>query len=211
MASTTTNLGLMKPAYSDDADISDINGNMDLIDAEAGRVRANVAANYDSSETYAVGDYCLHDGSLYKCSTAISSPEAWTAGHWTQIKITGELSALNGNITTLSNNITKLNNTISMSTYANIASGGSVVIKGASVNGGLVILRYYGPNIDRIKAYPVYRQNQYAQFVLNNIFDTSETSANKSLAFTSDGNLTFVNVHSNTVQSLTVTYISAFQ
>ena len=98
MASTTTNLGLTKPAYSDDADISDINGNMDLIDAEAGRVRANVAANYDSSETYAVGDYCLHDGSLYKCSTAISSPEAWTAGHWTQIKITGELSALNGKI-----------------------------------------------------------------------------------------------------------------
>lgn len=100
MASTTTNLGLTKPAYSDDADISDINGNMDLIDAEAGRVRANVAANYDSSETYAVGDYCLHDGSLYKCSTAISSPEAWTAGHWTQIKITGELSTLNGKIAT---------------------------------------------------------------------------------------------------------------
>jgi hypothetical protein len=96
MASTTTNLGLMKPAYSDDADISDISGNMDLIDAEAGRVRANVAANYDSSETYAVGDYCLHDGSLYKCNTTISSPEAWTAGHWTQIKITGELSTLNG-------------------------------------------------------------------------------------------------------------------
>lgn len=101
MASTTTNLGLTKPAYSDDADISDINGNMDLIDAEAGKVRANVAANYDSSETYAVGDYCLHDGSLYKCSTAISSPEAWTAGHWTQIKITGELSTLNGKIANL--------------------------------------------------------------------------------------------------------------
>ena len=66
MASTTTNLGLTKPAYSDDADLSDINGNMDLIDAEAGKVRANVAANYDSSETYAVGDYCLHDGSLQR-------------------------------------------------------------------------------------------------------------------------------------------------
>lgn len=98
MASTTTNLGLTKPAYSDDADISDINGNMDLIDAEAGKVRANVAANYDSSETYAVGDYCLHDGSLYKCTTAISSPESWTAGHWTQIKIAGELSSLSDHI-----------------------------------------------------------------------------------------------------------------
>ena len=98
MASTTTNLGLTKPAYSDDADISDINGNMDLIDAEAGKVRANVAANYDSSETYAVGDYCLHDGNLYKCTTAISSPESWTAGHWTQIKIAGELSSLTDQI-----------------------------------------------------------------------------------------------------------------
>ena len=114
MASTTTNLGLTKPAYSDDADISDINGNMDLIDAEAGKVRANVAANYDSSETYAVGDYCLHDGSLYKCSTTISSPEAWTAGHWTQIKITGELSALNGKIANL--------NIINLSTNTSIAS-----------------------------------------------------------------------------------------
>ena len=105
MASTTTNLGLTKPAYSDDADISDINGNMDLIDAEAGKVRANVAANYDSSETYAVGDYCLHDGSLYKCTTAISSPESWTAGHWTQIKIAGELSSLSDHIATLQGKI----------------------------------------------------------------------------------------------------------
>lgn len=125
MASTTTNLGLMKPAYSDDADISDINSNMDLIDAEAGRVRANVAANYDSSETYAVGDYCLHDGSLYKCSTTISSPEAWTAGHWTQIKIAGELSALNGNITALSGKLVTVR-LIYNSTSSDFPVGGSV-------------------------------------------------------------------------------------
>lgn len=131
MASTTTNLGLTKPAYSDDADISDINGNMDLIDAEAGRVRANVAANYDSSETYAVGDYCLHDGSLYKCSTAISSPEAWTAGHWTQIKITGELSALNGKLENY-NGITLTpaeNVTIDMNKTETIIAGRLVFMK----------------------------------------------------------------------------------
>ena len=33
MATTTTNLGLKKPASSDYADIGDINDNMDLIDA----------------------------------------------------------------------------------------------------------------------------------------------------------------------------------
>lgn len=283
MAATTTVLGLLKPAYSDDSDIGDINGNMDLIDAEAAKVRGNVVADYDSAQTYAVGDLCLHDGNLEKCNTPISSPEAWNASHWTQVTIAGELTALNGKptvtptvvsgvdlntITTtgtyiLNGNITNspygnygyltvvanglnndlaqyytnsntadtyvrrrysntwsnweklaldstLNNKISMSTYSNIASGDSIVIKGSGVIGGLVILRYYGPNIDRIKAYAVYRQNQYAQYVLGNIFDTSETSANKSLAFASDGSLTFVNVHSNVVQSLTVTFINAY-
>lgn len=100
MAATTTVLGLLKPAYSDDSDIGDINGNMDLIDAEAAKVRGNVAADYDSAQTYAVGDYCIHDGNLYKCNTTISSPEAWTAGHWTQIEIAGELTALYGKIAT---------------------------------------------------------------------------------------------------------------
>lgn len=36
MATTTTNLGLTKPAYTDDADVMDINGNMDVIDAAVG-------------------------------------------------------------------------------------------------------------------------------------------------------------------------------
>ena len=125
MASTTTNLGLTKPAYSDDADISDINGNMDLIDAEAGKVRANVAANYDSSETYAVGDYCLHDGNLYKCTTAISSPESWTAGHWTQIKIAGELSSLTDQIGTLNGKIANITTRVNCGT---IASEGSASV-----------------------------------------------------------------------------------
>ena len=38
MATTTTNLGLTKPAYSDSEDVSVLNSNMDLIDAAFGDV-----------------------------------------------------------------------------------------------------------------------------------------------------------------------------
>ena len=46
-------------------------------------VTPGTAAAYSSSATYAVGDYCFHDGSLYRCITAITTAEAWTAAHWT--------------------------------------------------------------------------------------------------------------------------------
>lgn len=52
-----------------------------------------IASIYNSSQTYAVGDYCL-DGttsSLYRCVTAITTPEAWTAEHWTQTTVGAEL------------------------------------------------------------------------------------------------------------------------
>lgn len=38
---------------------------------------------YDPSGSYAVGNYCIHEGSLYKNTTAITEGgEAWNAGHW---------------------------------------------------------------------------------------------------------------------------------
>ena len=57
-----------------------------------------VAEPYDSTETYAVGDHCIHDGNLYVCSTAIGTAEAWTAGHWTQILLGDEVQSIRGEI-----------------------------------------------------------------------------------------------------------------
>lgn len=99
MATTTSVLGLTKPAYSESADVSVINSDMDLIDAEAGRARGNIAADYSASQAYAVGDLCLYTGVLYRCKTAIGSGgEAWNSGHWDAVKIAGQLSALSDQI-----------------------------------------------------------------------------------------------------------------
>lgn len=40
---------------------------------------------YSSSSTYALGDKVRYGKKLYKCTTAITTAEAWTAAHWTQI------------------------------------------------------------------------------------------------------------------------------
>lgn len=37
---------------------------------------------YDTTETYAVGDYCTYDGKTYKCITAVSSAESFDPEKW---------------------------------------------------------------------------------------------------------------------------------
>ena len=41
-----------------------------------------VCREYNPKNTYAVGDFCFRYGSLMRCTTAIATPEAYTAGHW---------------------------------------------------------------------------------------------------------------------------------
>lgn len=57
-----------------------------------------VADEYDNTSTYAVGDYCIHEGTLYVCNTDISTAEEWNATHWTATNVTDEIpSAYTGN------------------------------------------------------------------------------------------------------------------
>ena len=53
-----------------------------------------IAPAYSSSSTYAVGDHVIYDDKYYVCTTAISTAEAWTAAHWSQLTVGSETSAL---------------------------------------------------------------------------------------------------------------------
>ena len=53
-----------------------------------------IAAAYSTSSAYAVGAYCQMDGKLYRCTTAITSGESWTAGHWTEVKLGNDVNDL---------------------------------------------------------------------------------------------------------------------
>lgn len=58
-----------------------------------------VASAYDASKTYAVGDYAIHNNDLYRCITAITTAETFTASHWTKIVLADDVTDLKSDFT----------------------------------------------------------------------------------------------------------------
>ena len=56
--------------------------------------RSMIAPAYDSSKTYAAGDYVTYSGGLFRCATPITTAEAWTAAHWDSVNVGAEVSGL---------------------------------------------------------------------------------------------------------------------
>ena len=77
----------------------------DAMVAATAAANGAIAATYSSSSTYAVGDYCIHDGGLYRCTTAITTGEAWTAAHWTATKIGPDVSELKSAVNSVSEDL----------------------------------------------------------------------------------------------------------
>ena len=81
--------------------IPDVSALIASIDAAIGSIPADysgllhtIAADYSSSKTYFVGDYCWEAGVLKRCIVPITSAETYTAAHWTDAVIGDDLSAL---------------------------------------------------------------------------------------------------------------------
>ena len=97
--SSTVDGGNIIPSVSDL--IAQINAAVATIPASYSDLMAGIAGTYDASKTYAVGDYAWYNGVLYKCTTAITTAETWTAAHWSRAvlgdDVTGLKSAIDQN------------------------------------------------------------------------------------------------------------------
>ena len=88
------------------------------------QVRTNIGAAcvddmadaYDATKTYAVGDLCIYNNRLYKCKTAISTAEAWTAAHWEATNLFDQIGMLNDKIA-IDSEITKANSSDEVQAY----------------------------------------------------------------------------------------------
>lgn len=78
---TVTEDSLLNGISAHSADGQVITGTLIPVYGEA------IAETYSASETYAAGDYVMHGGLLYQCTTAITTAEAWTAEHWTTVQV----------------------------------------------------------------------------------------------------------------------------
>ena len=94
--------------YSYDEDLN--KATFGIPQGEAGAGAAGVVADaYSSSKTYKVGDYVLHNSNLYRCTTAITTAESFTAAHWTQIVLANDVSDLKSNLDSINEEITSTN------------------------------------------------------------------------------------------------------
>lgn len=79
--------------------ISQIQTAVASIPADYSSLWTTLAPAYSTSSTYAVGQYRTHDGKMYRCVSPITTAEAWTSSHWSEVKIGNELSELKSAIT----------------------------------------------------------------------------------------------------------------
>lgn len=70
-------------------------------DTLKGAINQNLAPEYSSMATYAVGDLCTYKGTLYSCSTVISTAEDWTAAHWTEVNVSAKIGELKSDLKTI--------------------------------------------------------------------------------------------------------------
>ena len=67
---------------------------VESIPADYSDLLAAIAPTYSNASTYAVGDYVWYDGDLYRCTTAISTAESWTAAHWESAVVGDDITEL---------------------------------------------------------------------------------------------------------------------
>ena len=119
MATNTTNFNLIKPEYTDTADIADINGNMDKVDASLNGLADAIAivANNNTHAAITAGQYVYVHGhgslaeGLYTAKSNIAANATLSTSNL-QADGSGGLnsvySTLNSNVTSLATDVTNL-------------------------------------------------------------------------------------------------------
>lgn len=64
------------------------------------------AEPYVNTRTYAVGEYCVYEKQLYKCTTAVTSAEDFDSDKWTLTNVKTELTELNSSLAISAGTIT---------------------------------------------------------------------------------------------------------
>lgn len=81
MATYTDNYNLIKPSYSEIADVATINTNMNTIDDIMHSTQVSLAPAYDSTQTYNTDDVVMYELLMYKCKEN-NVTGTWNASKW---------------------------------------------------------------------------------------------------------------------------------
>lgn len=150
----------------------------------------NASDEYDSTQTYVVGDLCIYGNNLYECNTDISTPEAFDANKWTQTTLDAviprDIEDLNNVTLTTSDN----NKLLGVSVVGGDISVGAVDKHDVSIGSitastGATVRSAYVTKIDGIV---------YARFAINvtNTFSSRTTIGNFASGFRPSATISYI-------------------
>lgn len=129
---TNLKLQAIADAIGDSSSSGLIQALEDIADAVAGgggggsSTAGLVSDNFSETDTYDLGDYCIHNNTLYVCINAITTPGAWDLSDWQATNAGIQLSSLNSALIHI---ITTLTFTNGKATYSlNGVTSQSVVL-----------------------------------------------------------------------------------
>ena len=139
-----------------------------------------IGDSYSSSSTYAVGDYVIHDGGLYRCKTAISTAEAWTAAHWEQVSAMDEVQDVKDEVSDLKSALhdeSGMASTLNMNVYNENLLPGSNIWNG-NWKTATTLINKWAPNGTYMGFVVMERTGTY-----NGIYQNVSVEANKKYTF----------------------------
>lgn len=102
---TNLKLQAIADAIGDSSSSGLIQALEDIADAVAGggggggsSTAGLVSDNFSETDTYDLGDYCIHNNTLYVCINAIATPGSWDLSDWQATNAGIQLSSLNSAI-----------------------------------------------------------------------------------------------------------------
>ena len=116
--------------------IVDSAGNvLSIVDYEARNI---IAPAYNTNKTYTVGEYCIYNNKMYKCTTSVDTPGSFNPNSWLETTNSDELSGLNSSIIDLNNN--------KQDKYIWIRGNGAIYNSRLASGAGLAYWTYTFPN-----------------------------------------------------------------
>lgn len=85
-------------ADTNETNIATVTTTANSASAKASGAISDISDEYDPTSTYAVGDLVIYNNLLYKCTTAITVPEAFDGTHWTRTTIEELVDTINSNL-----------------------------------------------------------------------------------------------------------------
>ena len=182
---TNLKLQAIADAIGDSSSSGLISALEDIADAVAGgggggsSAAGLVSDNFSETDTYDLGDFCIHNNTLYVCINAITTPGPWDLSDWQATNAGLELSSLNSALDTISGALDNLKFKVYLNLQIPFSNSVDSGFNVSDVDANLANAKVLIPMC--LGSFLISTMNGAKTFVAIHLIDTSPITATKSM------------------------------